>query len=90
MITRIASNLVAWVDLLLQEAFPPVLDTRVDGVSMEYHQRMNRKGVFRPLGETAGVTVVRIIEGQGAPPPPPRGTRASREQYRSTIASASL
>lgn len=78
MIKRIAGNLVACLDLILQEAFPPVLDRRVDATSRQYHDRITRKGVFRPLGEVAGVTIVRVIEGQGAPPLPAPGTRAHR------------
>jgi hypothetical protein len=79
MIKRIASNLLALFDLQLQEWFPPVLDVRLDATSRQYHDRITRKGVFRPLGEIAGVTIVRVIKGQGAPPAPASGTRAARQ-----------
>lgn len=82
MIKRILSNLTAYLDLCLQEAFPPVLDTHVDATSRQYHDRISRKGVFRPLDEISGVTIVRVIEGQGEPPTPKPGTREHRAMLR--------
>lgn len=82
MIKRILSNLVACLDLMLQEAFPPELDVRLDATSRQYHDRITRTGVFRPLGEVAGVTIVRVIQGQGEPPAPTPGTRAHRTLLR--------
>lgn len=78
MIKRIFSNLAAVADLQLQAWFPPVLDVTLDATSRQYHDRINRTGVFRLWGAIAGVTVVRVVEGQSPPPLPAPGTKQSR------------